>query len=200
MLLDLARALKELERPARAADVYARALAVAPDHPKAHYKLAMVLRQLGRNQAAVEHFRCFPGRTPPKRAALIEGVCWEAAVSAMCQRASPSPLHEQEVCWSMLVAAKPLVHACTSPIHAPQTPPHSQPSFRRHLAIDPSHVASRFWLAALSGDSAGAAACPPEMVAGLFDQYAEKFDEHLVDVLQYRTPELLRWVGRCPHF
>ena len=62
MLLDLARALKELERPARAADAYARALALAPGHPKAHFKLAMVLRQLGRGAQAAEHFRCGQGR------------------------------------------------------------------------------------------------------------------------------------------
>lgn len=63
---------------------------------------------------------------------------------------------------------------------------------RRHLAVDPSHAAARFWLAALTGDAADAAACPPEMVAGLFDGYADKFDEHLVGALGYRTPQLLR--------
>lgn len=75
---------------------------------------------------------------------------------------------------------------------------HSNTAARRHLEIEPGHVASRFWLAALSGDAADAAACPPEMVAGLFDQYAEKFDEHLVGVLQYKTPELLRCAVRLP--
>lgn len=57
MLLDLARACKELERPARAAAAYTHALALAPDHPRAHFKLAMVLRQLRREAEAVEHFR-----------------------------------------------------------------------------------------------------------------------------------------------
>lgn len=33
---------------------------------------------------------------------------------------------------------------------------------------------------------------PPDYVEGLFDQYAERFDTHLVDELDYRTPELLR--------
>ncbi len=72
---------------------------------------------------------------------------------------------------------------------------------REHLRLEPGHAAARFWLAALGGGEAegeegAAAACPPEMVAGLFDQYAEKFDEHLVGALGYRTPRLLRWVGQ----
>jgi predicted TPR repeat methyltransferase len=66
-----------------------------------------------------------------------------------------------------------------------------QPPPRRHLEIDPGHTAARFWLAACTGNAADAAACPPDMVAGLFDQYAEKFDSHLVEVLSYRTPQLL---------
>ena len=58
MLMDWARALKELDRPARAAEAYARAAALEPRHPKVHFKLAMVLRQLGRREGAVERFRC----------------------------------------------------------------------------------------------------------------------------------------------
>jgi hypothetical protein len=80
--------------------------------------------------------------------------------------------------------------------HSQQGPPPDGPHrARRHLEIEPSHAASRFWLAACTGNAAGsgaAVACPPEMVAGLFDQYADKFDSHLVEVLQYRTPQLLR--------
>jgi predicted TPR repeat methyltransferase len=68
----------------------------------------------------------------------------------------------------------------------------SNESRRRHLENDPAHAAARFWLAAMSGGASAAAACPPEMVAGLFDEYADKFDDHLVGALQYRTPELLR--------
>lgn len=56
-LLDWARALKEVGRPARAADAYARAVELAPTHPRAHFKLAMALRQAGRRERAAEHFR-----------------------------------------------------------------------------------------------------------------------------------------------
>ena len=42
-----------------------------------------------------------------------------------------------------------------------------------------------------SGPSAYMQAMPASLVAGLFDQYANKFDQHLVTQLQYRTPEML---------
>ncbi|PNW83340.1 hypothetical protein CHLRE_05g247300v5 [Chlamydomonas reinhardtii] len=65
-------------------------------------------------------------------------------------------------------------------------------AFRQHLRLVPDHQASRFWIAAITGDTAGMSAAPPDMVAGLFDQYADHFDDHLVNKLQYKTPEALR--------
>lgn len=47
----------------------------------------------------------------------------------------------------------------------------------------------RHWLAVLRGETTASA--PAEYVAGLFDGYADRFDEHLVETLEYRTPELL---------
>ncbi|KAG2430823.1 hypothetical protein HXX76_009798 [Chlamydomonas incerta] len=65
-------------------------------------------------------------------------------------------------------------------------------AFRQHLRLAPDHQASRFWIAAITGDTEGMAAAPADMVAGLFDQYADHFDDHLVNKLQYKTPEALR--------
>jgi predicted TPR repeat methyltransferase len=38
------------------------------------------------------------------------------------------------------------------------------------------------------------AACPSSLVAKLFDGYADNFDSHLVEKLQYKTPSMLMWV------
>ncbi|CAJ1381108.1 unnamed protein product [Effrenium voratum] len=48
---------------------------------------------------------------------------------------------------------------------------------------------AQHWLAVLRKETTATA--PAEYVAGLFDCYAERFDEHLVGALEYRTPELL---------
>lgn len=62
-------------------------------------------------------------------------------------------------------------------------------ALERGLALDPENVSMRFAVAALSDDKIDAA--PEAYVAELFDDFAERFDEHLLDALEYRTPELL---------
>jgi predicted TPR repeat methyltransferase len=64
-------------------------------------------------------------------------------------------------------------------------------ALRQHQRLFPECEKTRFWIAAMSGDAAAMQAMPSELVAGLFDQYANNFDEHLVHQLQYRTPQLL---------
>ena len=65
-------------------------------------------------------------------------------------------------------------------------------AFRAAMAHDPHGVlAAQLKLAALGATHAPAAP-PAAYVAGLFDQYADRFDTHLVGALDYRGPELLR--------
>jgi Flp pilus assembly protein TadD len=55
--MKLGRILKRQHRPARATEVYRSLLQLQPDHPTAHYKLASVLQQQGRYEAAAEEYR-----------------------------------------------------------------------------------------------------------------------------------------------
>lgn len=81
---------------------------------------------------------------------------------------------------------------------APPTPTFPSPlrlqaieHYEKHLESHPGDDIAAFWLAVLRNDAAAAPACPAAMVADLFDQYADKFDEHLVNQLGYKTPGLL---------
>jgi len=60
------------------------------------------------------------------------------------------------------------------------------------LEIDhnPNDYSSRYMLAVLEGNAPEAA--PIQFVRDIFDQYADTFDRHLVEVLEYRTPAVLR--------
>jgi predicted TPR repeat methyltransferase len=66
----------------------------------------------------------------------------------------------------------------------------AEAEFRRALRIDPKDALAAYFLAAAQRRP-GVAAPPAEYVRQLFDQYAARFDRHLVEVLQYRAPELL---------
>lgn len=61
---------------------------------------------------------------------------------------------------------------------------------RQQLAKDPEHVQAAFWLAALT-PGPQVSCCPPEIVAKLFDGYADHFDDNLTNKLHYRTPAKL---------
>ena len=70
-------------------------------------------------------------------------------------------------------------------------------SYRRALGLGADADEIRFALAAL-GEAEQPATAPADYVKHLFDQYAGRFDRHLVDVLGYRTPALLDALLR-PH-
>lgn len=61
---------------------------------------------------------------------------------------------------------------------------------RELVRLRPGTPSLEHYLAALTGTNPPATS-PPAMIAAQFDNYAEHFDEHLVDVLSYRAPELL---------
>jgi predicted TPR repeat methyltransferase len=63
--------------------------------------------------------------------------------------------------------------------------------YRRVLELQPNNPTARFLLAATSGkDQPGSA--PAQYLTELFDDYAERFDDHLVKELGYRGPQSLR--------
>lgn len=62
-------------------------------------------------------------------------------------------------------------------------------SFRKTLSILPYDQYAAHMIAALSGETASGAT---GYVADLFDSYADAFDKHLTDTLEYRIPEAIR--------
>lgn len=64
------------------------------------------------------------------------------------------------------------------------------PAYEQALALGFMPELQRYYLAGLRGDAAPEAP-PPDYVRLLFDGYAGDFDQHLVQVLQYRAPQIL---------
>lgn len=62
-------------------------------------------------------------------------------------------------------------------------------AYRAHLDLCPSDERACFWMGVASGD--GSAQMPHNLVADLFNSYADRFDEHLVSKLEYKTPGML---------
>ncbi len=62
--------------------------------------------------------------------------------------------------------------------------------YQRCLELNPNDVEAHFMIATFGGEAAPV--CAPEVyVRNYFDNYAESFDEHLCESLDYRGPEIL---------
>ncbi|MBV1882864.1 MAG: tetratricopeptide repeat protein [Pseudomonadales bacterium] len=64
--------------------------------------------------------------------------------------------------------------------------------YHQVLELEPSNGSAQHMLSVLEGDQS--ASLPKEYVKDLFDGYAENFETHLVDSLDYHVPELLRGI------
>jgi len=62
---------------------------------------------------------------------------------------------------------------------------------RRVLRRNPDNAQAKFLLAGLTGAAENAQQPDPALIADLFDSYAARFDEHLVEKLEYRVPTAL---------
>lgn len=63
-------------------------------------------------------------------------------------------------------------------------------NYRKALRLKPDDALTKYFLASTE-DQGSPDAPPPDYVIKLFNDYAQKFDEHLVETLKYRVPELL---------
>jgi predicted TPR repeat methyltransferase len=75
-------------------------------------------------------------------------------------------------------------------LHALNRPDEAIVAFRQALANGGNAEVIQYSLAALGADAAPVTA-PERLVTELFDEYADRFDEHLVETLKYRAPDLL---------
>ncbi len=71
-------------------------------------------------------------------------------------------------------------------------PAASADAYAHALALDPADALGASLQLARLGAAASPAVAPEAYVRDLFDQYAGRFDRHLVDKLFYRGPDLLR--------
>jgi|YNPBryulayer2012_1023412.scaffolds.fasta_scaffold13663_1 predicted TPR repeat methyltransferase len=70
-------------------------------------------------------------------------------------------------------------------------PEAASPWFRRALSLQPDHSDARYMLAIL-GELPLPDRTPPAWVSRLFDEYAPRFEQHLLEKLNYQGPQALR--------
>jgi predicted TPR repeat methyltransferase len=163
---------------------YKEAIGIAPDNGAAHARLGDLLSRQKRKDEAIDSFRKAALIKPDDAGihlqlawALQSKRQWDAAMSSFQVAVSLAPENVEAhfglgaVCLEKGMDAQAIEH------------------FQHALVLDPDNEQIQFHLAQLTGVSLSAP--PADYVRNLFDDYAERFDSHLVGELAYRGPELV---------
>lgn len=212
-------ALRNLGRVEEALDSYTGALAVQPDYAEALCNCGAALQELGRHDEALDSFgaalsvkRAYPEALHGAANSLLALGEAEQALEGFERALKLRPDYPEAWCarGSLLLRAQELDESLASFQHALDLRPaygraqlglanalralrreaEAVAAYEKALALGADPEVVGYMLAALGAQQAPSAS-PAAYVQGLFDQYAGRFDQHLVEVLQYRTPALL---------
>ena len=212
-------ALRSLGRIDEALRSYELAIAIRPDYSEAHNNRAIALQDMGRHEDALlsaEHALStrpnYADALGARGNALHSLQRYDEALRSYDLALAARPDWPEAHCWrgSTLQRLKQFDAALQSYERAIALRPHyplahqyrgnslralmrsddAIAAYRQALAQGGDAEQIAYALAALGVGSAPAAA-PAEYVKTLFDQYADHFDQHLLEVLAYRMPALL---------
>jgi predicted TPR repeat methyltransferase len=184
-------ALHDLGRHADAVASAEQALATRPAYADAFVALGHALQALDRHADSVDAY----GRA---LALAPQADTWCARGTALKKSGDlAGALHNYERALALRPDYALAEHYRANTLRALGQRDAAVASYRRALDLGADADEIRFALAAL-GEAEQPAAAPADYVKHLFDQYAGRFDRHLVDVLGYRTPTLLGALLR-PH-
>jgi predicted TPR repeat methyltransferase len=169
---------------------FRRAIALSPNHVNAHKNLAMLLERQGKLDEASASFQTAIALNPNDSGAhsnLAEALVKQGRVEdaiASCRRAlaiRPEEAKTHEILGFAFQCKGELKEAATC--------------YRKAIELGSTNPMTSHLLAAVNGEDAGPT--PPAIVTSLFDDYASRFDAHLVGELGYSIPRLMREaVGR----
>jgi predicted TPR repeat methyltransferase len=184
-LVNLAAARIRLGRPADALAPLDQALAAAPADAEAWSHRGVALGRLGRHEEALASF----DRALALHAA--DSVGWLRRGETLQQLDRPE---EALASFDQALRIEPGLAPAWSlrggALKDLQRPHEAAQAFEQAVAHGADAELHRFFLASLAVQQAPAAA-PRQYVQHLFDNYADEFDRHLVDVLHYQAHQVL---------
>ena len=180
---NLADALRKRGRPDEAIANYQKALWFAPNFVAAHIALADVMQSEGKLDQAMASY---------ERAVTLRPECIAAQIGCGSVKESQGKVDEAMACYRRAIMLDPNFAGAHqllgNALLAQGATQEAVACFEEVVRLDPEN-GSKHLLAALSGQDSERA--PSDYVEKLFDQYASKFDAHLVAVLSYSDPEKL---------
>lgn len=184
-LVNLGSCFMQQKKFSEAIHYFATACRIDENHLPAHYNLACALMELRRFPQACDHFT----RYLEKAGEDLEALYHLGFVHMMLDHYS-----ESRDCFYKILKINPdnilVLHNLASIAIKEKEPSVAIGYYQRILALAPTDDIALYMHTALLQKSPPARA-PNNYVKALFDQYADRFDEHLLQSLHYQTPELL---------
>jgi predicted TPR repeat methyltransferase len=176
----------EQRQPDEALVAFSRAIELKPDFAFAHSNAAIALRRLDRRSEALEAFRRAAKFRPQSAEiqrdmamALVDLGRFDEAVAA-CRRALELAPQSPGMHHALGVA---LTGSNAHDAHTAE----AIAAYDQALRLKPEAAEWQFERASLAGLPLSTA--PDAYIQSLFDEYALRFEHHLVDELQYRVPQ-----------
>lgn len=163
---------------------YSNALTDAADDPDIHYNRGLNFRRLQRYEEAAKSFEI---------AFRIGDTSVDTLYNlALCHQDLDDDI-EADRLYDIILSQDPkhqssinnLAYLC----HKTGDTKRAASLYAQLLKLNPEHQAARHMLSSITGTTPDTA--PLEYVESIFDNYADDFEQSLVENLQYRTPEVL---------
>ena len=183
---NLGSALQSCNRIDEAIAAFRQAIKINPDYALAHNNLGNALREAGEKDEAIASFRHAIGLSPNYalahynlgNALYAEGQL-DKAIASFRNALAVEPDN------------KSVVHNLAMALMESGKTDEAIIQFKHILQFDSSNLQAKTLLAALQGEAAADAHAHRENVEKYFDDFAETFDQHLVEKLEYKTPEII---------
>jgi len=168
-----------------AIELMSRAIWLAPQEPHFHYNLGNAFKDVGELAKAIECFRTAIGLNPRFTDALNN---MGTSLKHL------GHLDEALDCYRAAIGCDPGFangyKNLASVLKDIGRTDDALAAYRKTVELDPANESARHMVAALGGETTD---CAPEMyVRELFDGYANRFDDHLVNELDYAVPLKMR--------
>jgi len=181
---NLGSALQSCNRIDEAIAAFQQAIKINPDYVLAHNNLGNALREAGENNEAIASFRHAIGLSPNYalahynlgNALYAEGEL-DKAIASFRNALAVDPDN------------KNVVHNLAMSLMETGKTDEAVIQFKHLLQLDSSNLQAKTLLVALQGEAA--ADVHRENVEKYFDDFAEKFDHHLIEKLEYKTPGII---------
>jgi predicted TPR repeat methyltransferase len=181
---NLGFALHSLGQLEQAEASYRRALQIKPDYAEAYSNLGLVLHDTGRQAEAEACYRRALQIKPDFAEAYsnlgitLQNIGKLNEAEASCRRALQINPDLASAHSNLGITLQSLGRLDEALIH-----------FQHRARLTPGDKVAEYQIASLTGENAERA--PVQYVENLFDNYADKFDAHLQQVLEYDIPEKL---------